>query len=102
MSQQLIINQGSCVGSDEAWRFFSESIPDQHRAQEICGDCNVRVDCLRDAVSMDVEFGVWGGIIFWDGVAYLKRRGRGRPRKNEPAMPVLLEEDDLYQLVRSA
>ncbi len=101
MNQQ-IIERGSCVGSDEAWRFFSEDIPDQHRAQQICASCTVRVECLRDAVGIGVEYGVWGGVIFWDGIAYLKRRGRGRPRKDEPALPVLLEEEELHQLVRSA
>ncbi len=97
-----IIEQGSCVGSDEAWRFFSEDIPDQHRAQQICGSCRVRLECLREAVGIGVEYGVWGGVIFWDGVAYLKRRGRGRPRKDEPALPVMLEDEELHQLVRSA
>ncbi len=101
MNNQLI-EQGKCVDSDEAWRFFSEEICDQHRAQQICGSCDVRVECLREAVCLGVEFGVWGGVIFWDGVAYLKRRGRGRPRKDQPALPVLLEEDDLSDLVRSA
>lgn len=97
-----IIEQGSCVGSAEAWRFFSEDIPDQRIAQQICGACRVRTPCLQDAVAIGVEFGVWGGVIFWDGVAYLQRRGRGRPRKGAPAVPVLLEEDELDQLVRSA
>lgn len=101
MTEQMI-DQGSCVGSAEAWRFFSEDISDQHRAQAICISCQVRTECLRDAVAIGAEFGVWGGVIFWDGVAYLKRRGRGRPRKGEPAVPVQLEPEELHQLVRSA
>jgi WhiB family redox-sensing transcriptional regulator len=99
---QQINEAGKCVGSHEAWRFFSESIPDQQRAQQICADCPVRLACLQDAVSIGAEYGVWGGVIFWDGVAYLRRRGRGRPRKDDPAEPILLEHRELRELVRSA
>ena len=41
----------------------------------------MRLACLRDAVSIGAEYGVWGGVIFWDGTAWLRRRGRGRPKK---------------------
>ena len=99
---QQIIEAGECVGSHEAWRFFSESIPDQQRAQQICADCPVRMACLRDAVSIGVEFGVWGGVIFWDGQPFYRKRGRGRPSRDEANLPLEATFEELHQLVRSA
>lgn len=32
------------------------------RAQEICGSCPVREECLADAVARGERFGVWGGL----------------------------------------
>ena len=30
-------------------------------AKAVCGECDVRADCLRFAVSTNQEFGIWGG-----------------------------------------
>jgi hypothetical protein len=32
------------------------------RAKRICGDCQVRAECLEYALERDEEYGVWGGL----------------------------------------
>ena len=34
----------------------------QNRAKVICQGCQVRTECLADALDNRVEFGVWGGM----------------------------------------
>lgn len=98
----IIHERGSCAGTGADDLFFSEDIEDQRSAQAICFDCPVRLACLEHALAEQVEFGVWGGVIFWDGTAWLRRRGRGRPRKDEVTTPVQLRPDEMWEMVRSA
>ena len=97
-----IHQRGACVGIGADDLFFSDDITDQRRAQAICVGCSVRIACLESALSDEVEFGVWGGVIFWDGVAWLRRRGRGRPRQGETSDPISLDPDEMWAMVRSA
>ena len=97
---ESIHHAGACVGTGAD--FFSEDIGDQRAAQSICMGCPVRLACLETALADGAEFGVWGGVIFWDGTAWLSRRGRGRPRKGESAEPVTLEPDQMWEMIRSA
>ena len=99
---ETIHHQGACVGAGACDLFFSEDLHEQRKAQAICMECPVRLACLEAALSDAVEFGVWGGVIFWDGIAYLRRRGRGRPKKGEPAAPIQLAPDEMWAMVRSA
>lgn len=99
---EIMYERGACVDLGVADLFFSEDVNDLAEAQKICGECAVRIACLESALEEDAEWGVWGGVIFWDGVPFYRRRGRGRPRKDEPAVPLQADRNDLWRLVKSA
>ncbi|MFC5172574.1 sigma-70 family RNA polymerase sigma factor [Streptomyces sp. NPDC102402] len=46
----------------------------QLRAKEVCTGCQVRTECLADALDNRVEFGVWGGMTEQERRALLLRR----------------------------
>ena len=46
----------------------------QNRAKSVCMACNVRTECLADALDHRVEFGVWGGMTERERRALLRRR----------------------------
>lgn len=96
-----LIEQGRCSGSDNHNLFFSDRHEDLVSAQAMCGGCEVRGPCLELAVELSVEWGVWGGVIFWDGQPMLRKRGRGRPRKDDRD-PFEIDRSALESLVRSA
>lgn len=60
--------------------FFSEEIPDVRIAKEVCLQCSVIEDCLRDAIERETGYGVWGGQFFKAGAIDQPKR-RGRPPK---------------------
>lgn len=97
-----LYQQGLCVTGDLADLFFSENVSDLTQAQEICAACDVQLECLEAALENGEEWGVWGGVIFWDGVPFYRRRGRGRPRKDVPNDPLEADRRELWQLVKSA
>lgn len=41
--------------------------PKRLAAKAICDSCPIRGDCLAYAKSQKKTFGIWGGMIFWDG-----------------------------------
>lgn len=47
---------------------------EQHRAKMICGACNVRNQCLAEALDNRIEWGVWGGMTERERRALLRRR----------------------------
>jgi hypothetical protein len=49
-----------------------------------------------------VEWGVWGGVIFWDGQPFHRRRGRGRPSHADANLPLEADRSELLELVASA
>ncbi len=104
MNDQLreLQRNGRCTEEGSHDLFFSERPAELTQAQEICGQCRVRVRCLEIALDEGLEWGVWGGVIFWDGQPYHRRRGRGRPRRSDEHLPVEAERSDLVQLVKSA
>lgn len=97
-----IYEQGRCTKEGTHELFFSERPSDLAAAQLICAACEVRIQCLETALENALEWGVWGGVIFWDGQAYHRKRGRGRPRHNERHLPVEADLVDLRDTVRSA
>jgi WhiB family redox-sensing transcriptional regulator len=97
-----VLSRGRCVGSGKHELFFSERPSDLAAAQSLCAECSVRVACLELALSEGLDWGVWGGVIFWDGEAFHRKRGRGRPRRGEAHLPVAANRQDLLELVRSA
>ena len=46
----------------------------QNRDKAICLGCDVRTECLSDALDNRVEFGVWGGMTERERRALLRRR----------------------------
>ena len=104
MNQQLreLQQDGRCREEGSHELFFSENPTELARAQRICARCVVRVQCLDLALQENLEWGVWGGVIFWDGQPYYRRRGRGRPRFAEANMPVEANRSELEKLVKSA
>lgn len=46
----------------------------QNRAKLICSGCDVRAECLADALDNEIEFGVWGGMTERERRALLRRR----------------------------
>jgi WhiB family redox-sensing transcriptional regulator len=46
----------------------------QNRAKALCMGCEVRTECLADALDNEVEFGVWGGMTERERRALLRRR----------------------------
>jgi WhiB family redox-sensing transcriptional regulator len=98
----IIYEQGRCIESGSHELFFSERPTELAAAQAICAECEVRIPCLESALEGAVEWGVWGGVIFWDGKPFYRKRGRGRPRKQEQQLPLEASFDDLRQLVKSA
>jgi hypothetical protein len=93
---------GRCTEEGSHELFFSEHPSELAQAQAICGRCPVRSRCLQLALQGNLEWGVWGGVIFWDGQAYHRRRGRGRPRHSEAHLPVEADRNALLELVKSA
>ena len=94
--------EGACTGRGESDLFFSERPDELARAQAICGDCPVRIECLEQALERGEEWGVWGGVIFWDGESFYRKRGRGRPRKADAGVAFEVDREELWQLVKSA
>lgn len=104
MNDQLkeLQQHGRCTEEGGHELFFSEHPAELAQAQTICGQCRVRVRCLEVALDEELEWGVWGGVIFWDGQPFYRRRGRGRPRRSDAHLPVEAERSELVELVRSA
>ncbi len=97
-----LYQRGACVESGAHDLFFSERPEELARAQVICSRCPVRLSCLQAALQEELEWGVWGGVIFWEGQPYYRRRGRGRPRRDDEHRPLSANVDDLWSLVHSA
>ena len=64
--------QAACRSTDPDSLFVQGAA--QNRAKAICVGCNVRTECLADALDNRVEFGVWGGMTERERRALLRRR----------------------------
>lgn len=79
---QLVASLIPCREHDsELW--FAEQGRDVELAKSLCQECPIREGCLAGAVARSEPWGVWGGEVFVDGVVVPRKRGRGRPRKDE-------------------
>jgi len=79
---QLVATLIPCREHDaELW--FAESTAEVELAKALCRECPVREGCLAGAVARQEPWGVWGGEVFIGGVVVPRKRGRGRPRKDE-------------------
>lgn len=66
------ISRAACRGTDPDTLFVQGAA--QNRAKAICMGCDVRTECLADALDHNVEFGVWGGMTERERRALLRRR----------------------------
>ncbi len=90
------------MGSGKDDLFFSDLPEELAAAQRLCGECSVRLLCLELALHRQEEWGVWGGVIFWDGRPYHRKRGRGRPGRGDQSLPLEADPEQLWATVRSA
>jgi len=73
--------------------FFSEEPQEIAEAKAICGPCVLRLVCLEGAQNRGEPWGVWGGHLFDRGRVIDRKRGRGRPRKDEALRTAEFEQD---------
>jgi WhiB family redox-sensing transcriptional regulator len=52
---------GLCAQTDPE-AFFPEKGASAREAKRICSRCEVRLECLDDAIRSDERFGIWGGL----------------------------------------
>src|SRR5580658_6434143 len=64
--------RAACRGTDPDELFVQGAA--QNRAKLICRGCQVRTECLADALDGRIEFGVWGGMTERERRALLRRR----------------------------
>lgn len=62
----------ACRGSEPDELFVQGAA--QNRAKAVCFGCNVRTECLADALDNRTEFGIWGGMTERERRALLRRR----------------------------
>lgn len=78
-------DEAACRKSDpEMW--YSDDTYSGIAARTICGDCPVRVDCLRDGITD--PFGIWGG---WSAAERRRLRERMRGLDKE-AKALIIEQ----------
>ncbi|NBO46522.1 MAG: WhiB family transcriptional regulator [Actinobacteria bacterium] len=65
-------SRGACTTGDPDALFVQGAA--QHRAKIVCSGCEVRTECLAEALDSQVEFGVWGGMTERERRAILRRR----------------------------
>lgn len=65
--------------------WFAENPVDVEAAKRLCAPCPLREACLAGALDRAEPWGVWGGQFVMDGEVVARKRGRGRPRKDEAA-----------------
>ena len=71
-------------GEFDADLWFAERPEHVDVAKALCGLCPVRDECLAGALERGEPWGVWGGQLLRDGAVIAHKRGRGRPRKQQP------------------
>ncbi len=77
-----------CQDPTRADLWFAERTADVEQAKALCGTCPIRRQCRDGALGRREPWGVWGGEVFVDGVVVPRKRGRGRPRKDDEPAPV--------------
>lgn len=65
-------SMAACRGTDPDELFVQGAA--QNRAKSVCLGCQVRTECLADALDNHTEFGVWGGMTERERRALLRRR----------------------------
>jgi WhiB family redox-sensing transcriptional regulator len=61
--------------------FFIERGGDDAPAKAVCARCTVRAECLKYALAVGLDAGVWGGTAPWERRMIRQWRTRRRPRR---------------------
>lgn len=68
--------------------FFPEKGGSTREAKKVCINCEVRTDCLDEAIDRDERFGIWGGLSERERRKLKKKKGSSSPqeivRSHEP------------------
>ena len=64
--------RAACIPGDPDALFVQGAA--QHQAKIVCMGCEVRTECLAEALDNRIEFGVWGGMTERERRALLRRR----------------------------
>ena len=79
------------IHSADLW-FQGDYSPDSKEAAEICFECPVRQECLKESCDNTEPYGIWGGLPF------TMRNKKGRPhnfiRLRSQTNPYLTEDED--------
>lgn len=70
--------QPACVGhSDEFVDYEPEDVPDEETAALLCERCPLLALCYKSATKSKPEWGVWGGVAWYQGkqLRWLERFG---------------------------
>jgi WhiB family redox-sensing transcriptional regulator len=67
--------------------FFPEKGASTREAKQVCGDCEVRIQCLESALANDYAFGVFGGLSSHER----RQLKKGRPAKSPTDMGLVRE-----------
>ena len=71
--------------------FFSEQLDDIAAAKAFCQGCEVKDDCLSEALERREPWGVWGGELLLNGRIVRNKRPCGRPPKH-PRPELIIDE----------
>ncbi|MGC0141491.1 WhiB family transcriptional regulator [Pseudactinotalea sp. Z1732] len=71
------------VTTSDLW--FAEHTQQIEQAKALCQACPLKAECLDGALARREPWGVWGGEVLVDGAIVARKRGRGRPRKDDPS-----------------
>ncbi|MGW1591363.1 WhiB family transcriptional regulator [Streptomyces sp. NPDC002386] len=63
----------TCRSSDPD-ELFVDGNPSQRQAKARCTECEVRIECLAEALDHRIEFGIWGGMTERERRALLRRK----------------------------
>jgi WhiB family redox-sensing transcriptional regulator len=55
-------DDAACLGEDIHLFFPERSQVQANQAKAICANCQVRSDCLDEAIHNGERFGIWGGL----------------------------------------
>lgn len=76
-----MLEGGACYDSPNPELFFSSGKAEVEAAQRVCDTCPAvyRLACLEYALTVRARYGVWGGILFWNGSTFYRKLNGGRP-----------------------
>lgn len=73
-------DDANCMGAN-ADLFFPERGASTRKAKQICGECEVQVECLEYAIANGEKFGIWGGLSERERRRIRKERSLSRQRR---------------------